>query len=217
MKRGFDFSVGEFYHLYNRGNNKSDIFLDDGDRRRFTRLLFLCNSTKPVIYKTVQGRSLDYINVEEKLVDIGAYCLMPNHFHILVYEKNEDGITNFLRKLSTAYSMFFNKKHERTGSLFENRFKAKHIDTDEYLKYLFSYIHLNPIKFIDNKWKENGIRDRYEAKKYLREYISSSYLDYMGVKREENVILNYDSFPDYFNDKIDFDDFIDEWLMFSID
>lgn len=217
MERSFDFSIDEFYHLYNRGNNKCDIFLDEGDRKRFVRLLFLCNSTKPMIYKIVQGWPLNNIDVEEKLVDIGAYCLMPNHFHILVHERSEGGISVFMQKLTTAYSMFFNRKYTRTGSLFGGTFKATHVDTDEYLKYLFSYVHLNPVKLIDNKWKENGIKDRDKAKKYLREYVSSSYLDYIGVSREENVILSHDSFPDYFSDIIDFDDFIDEWLIFNVD
>ncbi len=217
MERNFNFSIGEFYHLYNRGNNKSDIFIDNGDIKRFMRLLFLCNSTKPVIYKLVQGRPLDSIDIEEKLVDIGVYCLMPNHFHILVREINENGITKFLSKLATAYSMFFNKKHKRTGSLFEGKFKATHVDNDEYLKYLFSYIHLNPVKLIDSSWKENGIRDREVAKKYLKEYYTSSYLDYIGEKREEGIILNCDNFPEYFGDDVDFDSFIDEWLMFGVD
>lgn len=215
MERKFNFSIGEFYHLYNRGNNKSNIFLDNGDRERFSRLLFLCNSTKPVIYKTVQGRSLDDIKVEDTLIEIGAYCLMPNHFHILIHEKNEGGITKFLSKLSTAYSMFFNKRHERTGSLFESRFKATHVDTDEYLKYLFSYIHLNPVKLIDPDWKESGLKDRAKTKRYLDHYGYSSYLDYQDINREEGLILNKTSFPEYFSNKIDFDNFIDEWLTFD--
>ena len=86
---------------------------------------------------------MDEIDRGETLVDIGIYCLVPNHFHLLIKEKTENGISEFVKKVATGYSMYFNKKYERTGSLFEGPFKAKRIDTDEYLKYIFSYIHLN--------------------------------------------------------------------------
>src|SRR3989338_2657209 len=123
MNRKFQFSVGEFYHLYNRGSNKMPIFLDDSYKKRFIKLLFVCNSKKPVVFKTIQGLPLDEIDRGETLVDIGSYCLMPNHFHLLIREKMENGISLFMEKLSTAYSMYFNKKNERTGGLFEGTFK----------------------------------------------------------------------------------------------
>lgn len=215
MERKFDFSVGEFYHIYNRGNNKTAIFLNDIDRKRFQKLLYLCNSEKPVVFKTIQGMPLDRIDRGTPLVSIGAYCLMPNHFHLLMREEREGGISMYVEKLLTAYSMYFNKKSERTGKLFEGRFKATHADSDEYLKYLFSYIHLNPVKIIDPKWKENGITDREKAKQYLANYPYSSYLDYMEQGREEGVILNKTAFPEYFEDINEFSQTINEWLSFK--
>ena len=215
MERKFKFSVNEFYHIYNRGNNKSIIFLDDADKERFRKLLYVCNNTEPVIFKTIQGMPLDKIERDKTLVDIGAYCLMPNHFHLLLHEKVDDGISKFLEKFLTAYSMYFNKKHERTGKLFEGRSLATHVDTDIYLKYLFSYIHLNPVKIIDPNWKENGIANRDKAKQYLLNYKYSSYLDYAGIERVENIILNKSAFPEYFEDFKEFEQFIDEWLSFK--
>lgn len=215
MERKFSFSIGEFYHIYNRGNNKSIIFTNEEDRKRFIKLLYVCNSTKAVVYKTVQGMPLEKIERGETLVDVGAYCLMPNHFHLLFREKRENGISKFMEKLSTSYSMYFNKKYNRTGKLLEGRFRATHVSSDKYLKYLFSYIHLNPVKLIDPNWKENKITDRVKAKKYLAEYKFSSYLDYMGVKREEEKILNKGTFPKYFLNFKEFEQFIDEWLSFS--
>lgn len=215
MERKFSFSIGEFYHIYNRGNNKSIIFTNEEDRKRFIKLLYVCNSTKAVVYKTVQGMPLEKIERGETLVDVGAYCLMPNHFHLLFREKRENGISKFMEKLSTSYSMYFNKKYNRTGKLLESRFRATHVSSDKYLKYLFSYIHLNPVKLIDPNWKENKITDRVKAKKYLAEYKFSSYLDYMGVKREEEKILNKGTFPKYFLNFKEFEQFIDEWLSFS--
>jgi len=215
MERKFKFSIDEFYHIYNRGNSKSLIFLDDFDRRRFQKLLYVCNSTKPVVFKTIQGLPLDKIERGATLVDIGAYCLMTNHFHILVKETREGGTSKFIGKLLTSYSSYFNKKYSRTGGLFEGVFKATHADTDEYLKYLLSYIHLNPVKIIDPEWKEKGITDRNRAKEYLESYKYSSYLDYLGVVRNESTILNRDVFPEYFADFKEFDQFITEWLSFG--
>lgn len=220
MLRKIDFSIGEFYHLYNRGTDKRNIFTNRNDYNRFIVLLYLCNSNEPVDIdrKLREGRSFPELMLVargDQLVNIGAYCLMPNHFHILVREKQENGISQFMKKLSTAYSMYFNSKYKRSGALFEGRFKAKHADSDEYLKYLFSYIHLNPVKLIDSNWKENGITHRNKAKKYLKEYTYSSYLDYIGEHRREENILTKESFPAYFESFNEFENFIDEWLLFK--
>jgi putative transposase len=137
---------------------------------------------------------------------------MPNHFHILITEKREGGISKFMQKLSTSYSMYYNKKYERTGSLFEGKFKSQHVEEDKYLKYLFSYIHLNPVKLIQKDWKEKGIRNEKEAKDYLKKYSYSSYLDFTGEKRVQNQILNIESFPKYFPNKTLFIEEIFEWL-----
>ena len=215
MKRSLDFSIEEFYHIYSRGVDKRLIFLDNADKQRFVRLLYLCNGSKPIVYKLVQGKGLDEIDVGDKLVSVGAYCLMNNHFHLLLKEKTDGGITKFMSKLMTAYSMYFNKKYKRTGALFESEFKAKFLNTDEYLKYIFSYIHLNPIKLIQSDWKEKGITDKISAKKYLNDYLFSSYYEYLVGDREESVILDKKEFPEYFTDFKDFESFIDGWLSFS--
>lgn len=191
------------------------IFLDVSDKKRFVKLIFACNSNKAVVLKTIQGRSLDEINRGETVVDIGAYCLMPNHFHLLLKEKTENGISDFMKKISTGYSMYFNKRYERTGGLFEGIFKATHVDNDEYLKYLFSYIHLNPVKIIEPSWKEFGIKDKNGTKAFLKEYAFSSYIDYLGTERIEKMILNKESFPEYFSTRKDFDNTINDWLSFG--
>ncbi|MBI4691896.1 MAG: transposase [Candidatus Terrybacteria bacterium] len=216
MERKFQFSIDEFYHLYNRGVNKMSIFSDNSDKDRFIKLLFVCNGTNPVVFKTIQGLPLDKIEKGETIVDIGAYCLMPNHFHLLIKEKKENGISIFMEKLLTAYSMYFNKKYERTGSLFEGTFRATHADQDEYLKYLFAYIHLNPLKLIYPDWKEKGISDIIEANNFLKTYKYSSLFDYMGFNRIEFLILNKEKFPEYFSDFKEFHDYIDYWLKSKI-
>ncbi len=214
MLRKCEFAVGEYYHVYNRGVEKRDIFLSDADRERFLRLLFLSNGTKPIVFKSIQGRSLDEIDVGDTIVAIGAYVLMPNHFHILVKEITEGGLSTFMSKLTTGYSMYFNKKHERVGALFQNRFKAEHVDRDEYLKYLFSYIHLNPVKLVTQNWNTAQLSQSGEVKNYLAQYPYSSYLEYTGTNRPESRIINQKEFPEYFEKIHDFEDFIDDWLAY---
>ena len=213
--RSFSFSIDEYYHIYNRGTDKRDIFLDEEDKKRFIKLLFVANGTNPFIFRDFPiGLPYVEFNRGAPIVAIGAYVLMGNHFHLLARETAEYGISKFLNKVLTSYSSYFNKKYKRTGRLFEGTFKAKHIDSDEYLKYIFAYIHLNPVKMIDPEWKEGGIADQEVAKKYLEKYGYSSYLDYVGIKREESAILSKDAFPEYFRDFREFDEFISEWLNY---
>lgn len=210
------FSVGEYYHIYNRGTDKREIFLDENDKKRFIKLLFVANGSTPFVFRDFPiGLPYAEFDRGEIIVAIGAYCLMQNHFHILIKETTEQGITKFLSKVLTSYSSYFNKKYKRSGRLFEGTFKAKHVDSDEYLKYLFAYTHLNPVKIFDPEWKENGISNRPESKKFLANYGYSSYSDYQGVTRPESKILEKEMFPEYFSTTKDFDVFIDEWLDFD--
>ena len=216
MQRMIEFSLGEYYHVYNRGVDKRTIFLDSLDKDRFQKLLFLCNASKPVNFRDVQGIPYPLVDRGVQVVAVGAYCLMDNHFHILLKEIEEGGISKFMSKLSTAYSMYFNKKHGRTGALFENNFKAKHLNTDEYLKYILSYVHLNPVKLIIPDWREEGVKDVEKTKKFLLAYRYSSYLDYIGQNREdEKRLLNLKEFPGYFDENYTFEYFLDSWLNYK--
>ncbi len=226
MNRKIKFAPGNYYHIYDRGVEKRKIFLEVNDYQRFLLLLSLCNGRKAVITKEYfqgrshfqhfQGRTLEMLekNKKERLVDIGAYCLMPNHFHLLTKEKSENGITNFMRKLNTAYAMYFNKKNNRSGSLFQGRFGAELLDDDNYLKYIFAYIHLNPIKLIDPTWKDKRVKDISRIKKFLNNYQWSSYTNY--TKGENNNLLDRKAFPEYFKNIKDFQDFIDIWLDYGV-
>ena len=151
----------------------------------------------------------------EQSVDIGAYCLMPNHFHILLTQTNSGDVSKFMHKLTTGYSMYYNNKYERTGALFEGKFKSEHANNDRYLKYLFSYIHLNPVKLIDANWKEVGIKDKGKTIKFLEQFIYSSFQDYLGVKRQQKVILTTREFPNYFSKPDQFRNEIFDWLSYK--
>ena len=216
MNRKVAFAPEEYYHIYNRGNDKRQIFVETADYQRFQRLLFFCNGAKPFNFRSVHKRDKLAVHREkrgETLVDIGAYCLMPNHFHILVRSKSDGDVSAFMKKLCTAYSMYFNIKNGRTGKLFEGPFLAKHADSDEYLKYLFAYIHLNPVKLIDSHWKENGLSDRDMAWRFIGSYQFSSHRDYMQPT-EYAEILQKSAFPEYFeaSGSLKYVSYIDEWL-----
>ena len=227
--RKVQFVSGEYFHVYNRGNSKQVIFLDDEDKHRFVKLLYLSNSRKNVNFRDdIVDRKIDVWDFErgETLVSIGAWVLMPNHFHIYmtssvlsptpgVGKKNKPNITLFMHKLCMSYSKYFNKKYSRTGCLFEGPFKSTHIENDNQAKYLFSYIHLNPIKLIDPIWKENGISNLNTALDFLDTYKWSSCVDHRGIVRKENNILQLDHFPEYFSNIKDFDSEIFSWLEYQ--
>ena len=212
----FSFAYGEFYHAYNRGTDKRVIFQDTADYRRFVELLFLSNSVFAVDIRYVRkfNDSIYDFDRGDPLVYIGAYCLMPNHFHILLTPVVEGGVQIFMQKLSTGYSMYFNKRYERKGALFESRFKARHANSDEYLKYLFSYIHLNPVKLIQPDWKESGIRDIERVKQYLDTYEFSSLKDYFGHRIQSDIIEST-KFPEYFSSKQQVDAELLNWLAYA--
>ena len=217
MARKLIFSVGEFYHIYNRGVDKRKIFLSKKDYNRFITLLFACNSTSSVNLKE-QGATLEEALAtkrEETLTYICIYCLMPNHFHVILKEKTVGGISRFMQKLQTAYTMYFNERNRRTGALLQGTFKASHAHTDNYLKYLISYIHLNPVKLIERKWKETGISDRVKAEKFLQHYMYSSYPDCVGEKRKERLLIEPEELPEYFSSICDFKSAVREWLDFA--
>lgn len=211
---------GEYYHIYNRGNSKQQIFFDEEDYVRFCKLLYLCNSEKNINFRTdIIEKKIEAWDFErgDTLVSIGAWVLMPNHFHIYlivssISPSSGNNIASFMRKLCTAYSKYINAKYNRTGSLFEGKFKAVHIESDEQAKYLFSYIHLNPIKLIQPDWRDVGIKDKKTALDFLMKYTRSSYMDFKHVQRFENKILNTTDFPPYFENITDFDKEILDWI-----
>ncbi len=226
-ERKFSFVEGEYFHIYNRGNSKQVIFKDRFDYERFQILLFVSNATLPFKLYHIEQPYKDFERGDQ-LVHIGAYCLMPNHFHILLTPAVKDGVSLFMQKLATGFSSYFNNKYDRTGGLFEGRFRAEWADSDEYLKYLFSYIHLNPVKLLQPKWKEEGIQNCLATLLYLENYRYSSFVDYDSysedskvgnsrniVERKEVKILNKQVFPEYFKNKEDFRKEILDWINFN--
>ncbi len=219
MTRSIIIAPDEFYHVYNRGVEKRKVFLSRTDYDRFVALLYLANQTEPADLK-YQGKSFSEITENragEPLVAIVAYCMMPNHFHLLLREVIDGGVARFMQKLTTGYTMYFNKRNERRGALFEGTYKAKHAEEDRYLRYLISYIHLNPVKLLDREWKTNGIRDRDGAERFLEKYEYSSYLDYFYFDkiRPQKKIIEQEIGLELFESSGDFKQCTTEWLTYS--
>ena len=220
MLRKDPFVTGEYYHLYNRGIDKRVIFKIKKDYERFLMLLYLANSNEAISIDELtcrQQKTFKEVLVLEKiesLVSIGAWCLMPNHFHLLVRQEEDGGISKFMKKIGTGYSMFFNIKYDRKGALFGGPFKSKLVDDDNYMRHLFGYINLNSLEIKFPNW-ENVIMINSllgGMKEFLKLYQYSSYPDYLGENRIEKNIITPKAFPGYFEDNQTFSDFIDDYL-----
>ncbi len=201
MYRKTSFVEGEHYHIYSRGVEKRRIFTNEKDHHRFIALLYIMNQDVPFrMDNFLQHHKLTKIFQEErgkKLVSILGYCLMPNHFHLILYEHKENGISKFMSKLLTAYSMYFNTKYERSGPLFTHPFRSEHINNESQYMYIFSYVHLNPLSIISKRWKEDGIKNEKEAQEYLEKYKFSSYQDFLENNRPESAIIDSSFIPEY--------------------
>lgn len=185
-----------YYHVYNRGVEKRLIFQDEQDCKVF--LNYLKEYLSPVpdvtnlkkqtftingsVYKGFPHAPRNY----NGKVELIAYCLMPNHFHLLVHQIEKGMVSNLLRSLCTRYSMYFNKKYKRVGPLLQGPYRSIAVNEENYLLHLSKYIHLNPYKYFDN------LEDAF-----------SSYGEYIGLRKTDwvksNVILQY-----FDNAKLDF-------------
>ena len=141
----------EYYHIYNRGVDKRTIFEDRYDINRFFQSITLFNNVESIgsiaEYSRSNGKDIkrfgDRVAEKERLVEIVSYCLNPNHFHFILKQCVESGISDFMKKLSGGYSWYFNNKYDRSGALFQGRFKSIHINSNEYLLHLSAYVSLN--------------------------------------------------------------------------
>ncbi len=138
------FANDEFYHIYNRGVDKRPIFIDDDDRQRFLQSMGVFNTKEAVgsIYEFVFDTKLGRRREEDPLVDIVCYCLNPNHYHFILKQRVDRGISEFMRRIG-GYTKYFNIRHHRNGALFQGRYQSKHIASNEYLLHLSAYINLN--------------------------------------------------------------------------
>lgn len=218
--REIDFANNEYYHIYNRGTDKRKIFFNKSDYFRFLHNLYEFNNEKPAIQfsrssQDVRGSAsnIGKGGSQKKLVNIICFCLMPNHFHLILEQLTDDGISRFMHKLGTGYAMSFNIKYKRSGVLFQGKFKAVHIKNEEYLIHLSRYIHLNPVELKEKKWKELGIKNWKLINEFLENYRYSSYLDYIGKRNFPSIINNDLILKIFDNSEDNYKKFVQEWLV----
>ena len=216
MLRSVPLTTGETYHIYNRGAHKQAIFSDGDDYRRFQLNLHIANHSKPVVVREIlevqkYREPFSGFPADKALVDVFAYSLMPNHFHLVLRQKIDGGITRFMKKLGGGYSMYFNIKHKHSGTLFQGPFKSKHIDSDPYHKWIFAYVHLNPVGIEDAKWKTEDMTNAH-IEDFLTHYEYSSYQDYYGVDRPQRSILAHGEGREYVDERETFNDLIEDYV-----
>ncbi len=188
--REIEFAEGEYYHIFNRGVGKQNIFRDERDKIRFLFLILHLQGdvtfdqigrevTYYVKHSVFEKQSAEEV-LKKRFAEVVSFIMMPNHFHLIVHETKKSGISRFMQKVLNAYTKYWNTKYGKSGHLFQGPFKAVHVESNEQLLYLSAYIHLNP--------REIG----WAGKEH--KYHWSSYPDYLGESRwgqllKSNIVL----------------------------
>ncbi len=184
--REISFVNGEYYHVYLRGVDKRRIFDCSGDYQRFVESLYLFNDSKyrhsgdpfEKIAK-ITGHHLFDID-REQFVSIVSWTLLPNHYHFLLRQEQDGGISKFLHKVNKAYSWSYNHANDRKGTMFEGRFYAKHINNEAYFEYIILYIHLNILDLTGHSWRDGIVTNWFDALNMMDHYPWSSHTFFRG-------------------------------------
>ena len=197
-----EFANGEIYHVFNRGVDRRIVFEGDGDYFRFISSLYEFNNKDKI---KMRDRILERMalkqnytfskgvdkakKVREKIVEVIAFCLMPNHYHLILRQIADNGISIFMQKIGSGYTNYFNQKYDRVGggSLFQGKFKAIHMAENRQFLNLITYVFANPAGIIYPEWKDNGLVDPGKTIDFLNSYRWSSYLDSIGIKNFPSV------------------------------
>lgn len=206
------FVIGEFYHIYNRGTDHRDIIKDIFDKQRFLQSLSEFNVIEPIgsIYEEqIRKDSFGSRSTKPKgkLVNIIAYCINPNHFHLVLEQVAEKGIEKFMQKLGGGYTRYFNEKYHRNGVLFQGKFKSAYIDSDGYLLFVSAYVNLNnhihgiPNDMTYSSWDEymgknkgeemcskDIILDRFKSREEYRKFAEDA-AEETKKRREEDTLF----------------------------
>ncbi len=196
---------GEYFHVFNRGVEKRRIFLDDKDRWRFITLLIVSQGSVTFDQTARLVPLVAHFKLDNKLlkdvlrtrhIELVNFCLMSNHFHLILMEKKDGGISKFMQRVADAYTKYFNIRYKRNGHLFGSRFQSRHIDSNEYLNYLSAYIHLNPREL--KEWRGEEVR-----------YPWSSFQD-LVLENRWGSFLNPSIVLEQFKDGHDYRNFVEE-------
>lgn len=201
-------TAGEYYHIYNRGNRKQNIFIDQRDYIRFLFLILYFQSPMPVhnisytvasfikhrVFNRVFNNSKEEEVVRTRTVDLTVFTLMQNHFHLIVYERKEDGISSYLQRVQNAYAKYFNNKYQTAGHVFQGPYQAVHVENNEQLLHVSAYVHRNQREM--SKWRNKE-----------HNYPWSSYQDYIH-KNRWGKLLSQKIILKQFSDQSEYANFI---------
>jgi len=215
--RKTEFANGEFYHIYNRGVDKREVFMDKIDYERFLKSMKEFNCLEPIgsLYEKYlrenkaksenkNGGLTSIVEVKppfSSLVEIICYCLNPNHYHFILKQREEKGIEKFMQKIGTSYTMYFNQRYDRSGALFQGSYKSIHIDSNEYLLYLSAYVN-----------KNNFIHGYNNA-----DWEYSSLTEYTKKNKQEKNLCNTFPIIGQFRDSLDYEDFMNANALYLKD
>ena len=222
-ERKLRFANEEIYHIVMRAVDGTNLFRNERDYLRMIHDLFEFNDVNPApsifrvnYHRRINVTKSDFVTLKRKrklLVEILAFCLMPNHIHLLVKQLRENGISKFIQKFG-GYALYYNKKYKRKGHLFQDRFRAIHIKTNEQLQTVFVYIHTNPIAIIFPGWKERGIKDFKKSKNFIENYRWSSYPDYLGEKNLPSI-TSREFLKKVMSGAKNCQEFVNDWLRYK--
>jgi putative transposase len=228
------FEIGNIYHIINRGVDGREIFLKNQDYSRFILGLEFFNSNEdvkilniiapaglnPAILAGLNPAGQPTLRQEREkpkspIVELMAFTLMPNHYHLIVREIIPKGISLYMQKIG-GYTSYFNKQYNRSGTLFESSYKYVEIKTDAQLFVVFNYVHTNPIELIEPMWKDQQVENFDKAKEFLENYKWSSYRDYIDILTFPDTI-NKKFFLKFFGNSDNCRQTVEEWIKFKAD
>ncbi|MEK7228301.1 MAG: transposase [Patescibacteria group bacterium] len=186
--------TGELYHIFNRGVDKRIIFSDEYDVERFMQSIRVFNTIDPIGSIFEQQFNKEFV-ISKPLVTIVAYCLLSNHFHLILKQEVDNGISQYMKRLTGGYTWYFNNKHKRSGALMQGSYKAVHIDSNEYLLYVSAYVNLNDKQSLGDRTAKL-IRPRSS----FNEYAENSYSD-------KQLCLGKDIILGQFNNRTEYREF----------
>jgi len=206
----------EFYHTYNRGVEKRKLFLDNSDYLRGVHDIYALNDVNAAVnlHRSIVGLTKSNIS-REKLVDIGVWSFMPNHYHFFSCPVKDNGLSSFHKKFGIGIANYFNTKYKRSGALFQGRYKKVKVENDTQALQLICYIHANPLDLWKPNWKEKGLTSSeiQNALEFLEGYRWSSHMDWWGIKNFPSLI-DKSSMSRFFESQEEYQKFFIDWLRY---
>ena len=227
------FEIGNIYHIIKRGVDGREIFLKPQDNSRFILGLEFFNSKNEInLWNLIRGDDVEDAergltplreklenqrkNASKPIVELMAFTLMPNHFHLIIREIIDRGISRFMQKIG-GYTGYFNKQYNRIGNLFGSTYKCIEIKSNAQLFAVFNYVHTNAVELIEPLWKKQQVKNPDKANNFLKnKYKWSSYRDCIGIPTFPNVV-NKDFILDFFGGQENCKKEVENWIKFKAD